>query len=376
MKTKIKQKTNKKMMILSFLGIIRVVLGHTGNSFKLASDFFPYYSFHMALFIFISGYFYNPKNEENIFGKDGYIVKKIKKMIIPYFLWNLIYGIIVTIAKKMNICSFGEKINLKSFFVRPWTTGHQYILNIAAWFILALFLVNITYIIIRKISKKLKIWNDDIFTVIYLIISIVAIYFACKNKIEKYIPFLRTAFFMFFYQLGYWYKVKIENKVKTNNLIYFLTLIIIQLMLLKIDGKLTYEVVFMKFSCKYIITPIIASITGILFWLKISEVLEPVLGDNKIVNYISNNTYDIMQHHLFWMFLTNLIIFEISGILNLKGFNVSRFRSTIYYAYTFGVSQAQIIYTIICIAMPILVRYSYEELSVKISETLKAKKVL
>ena len=100
MKTKIKQKTNKKMMILSFLGIIIVVLGHTGNSFKLASDFFPYYSFHMALFIFISGYFYNPKNEENIFGKNGYIVKKIKKMIIPYFLWNLIYGIIVTIAKK------------------------------------------------------------------------------------------------------------------------------------------------------------------------------------------------------------------------------------------------------------------------------------
>lgn len=150
----------------------------------------------------------------------------------------------------------------------------------------------------------------------------------------------------------------------------------IQLMLLKIDGKLTYEVVFMKFSCKYIITPIIASITGILFWLKISEVLEPVLGDNKIVNYISNNTYDIMQHHLFWIFLTNFIIFEISGILNLKGFNVSRFRSTIYYAYTFGVSQVQIIYTIICIAMPVLVRYSYEKLSVKISETLKAKKVL
>ena len=40
MKTKIKQKTNKKMMILSFLGIIIVVLGHTGNSFKLASNFY------------------------------------------------------------------------------------------------------------------------------------------------------------------------------------------------------------------------------------------------------------------------------------------------------------------------------------------------
>lgn len=42
-----KQKSNKKMMILSCIGIIIVVLGHTGNTLKLASDIFPYYSFHM-----------------------------------------------------------------------------------------------------------------------------------------------------------------------------------------------------------------------------------------------------------------------------------------------------------------------------------------
>ena len=50
-----KQKSNKKMMILSFIGIIIVVLGHTGNAFKLASDIFPYYSFQRALFVLISG---------------------------------------------------------------------------------------------------------------------------------------------------------------------------------------------------------------------------------------------------------------------------------------------------------------------------------
>ena len=74
-----KQKSNEKMMILSCIGIIIVVLGHTGNAFELASSIFPYYSSHMALFIFISGYFYDDKYEKNVFGKDGYIVKNVKK---------------------------------------------------------------------------------------------------------------------------------------------------------------------------------------------------------------------------------------------------------------------------------------------------------
>ena len=361
-----KQKSNKKMMILSFIGIIIVVLGHTGNAFKLASDIFPYYSFHMALFVFISGYFYNNKYENNVFGKDGYIIKKVKKMLIPYFIWNLIYGIIVNIFKKFNIISYGEKIGIYSYFIRPWTTGHQYILNIAAWFVLALFLVNIIYIIIRKLVTKLKLWNDNVFIIIFLLISILSIYISKKNKVELYIPILRTMFFMFFYHFGYFYKEYIEKKVKINSTIYFMVLILIQLVLFKMDGKLTYEVVFMKFNCKYIITPIIASITGILFWIKISEILVPAIGNSKIVNYISNNTYDIMQHHLFWLFVINLIILKLSNVLNLKGFNIESFRKTIYYAYTFGIEQAKIIYSIIVIAMPLLARYIYETIKLKI----------
>ena len=127
-------------------------------------------------------------------------------MLIPYFIWNLIYGIIVNILKKLDIISYGEKIDLYSYFIRPWTTGHQYILNIASWFLLALFLVNIVYIIIRKLAMKLKLWNDKVATIVFLIISIVSVYISQKNKVELYIPILRTMYFMFFYHFGYIYK--------------------------------------------------------------------------------------------------------------------------------------------------------------------------
>lgn len=353
-------KKNKKMMILSCIGIILVVLGHTGNQIKLMSDLFPYYSFHMVLFIFISGYFYKPDNEKNCWGKEGYIFKKLKRLVIPYFIWNLIYGILIMIFKKMNIVSYGENISFNSLFVNPWISGHQYILNLASWFLLALFLVNIVYILLRKIFVKAKIWNDYIALFLFFIITIISIYMS-KGKINQiYIPLLRTGFFMFFYHFGYIYKTKIEGRLKVNTILYFLLLIVVQLIVLKVDATISYEVCFMRFKSKIIVTPIIVSITGILFWIKIAEVLEPALGNKRIVNYISINTYDIMLHHLFWIFIVNVLIMKATTIFSLEGFNVEKFKTTIYYCYTAGVIQSQVIYTIIAIAMPLVIRYLYE----------------
>lgn len=361
-----KEKTNKKMMILSCIGIVLVVLSHTGNQIKLVSDIFPNYSFHMALFIFISGYFYNSKYEKNLFGKNGYILKKIKKLVVPYFIWNLIYGILVMLFRKANIVPWGETINIKSLFIEPWITGHQFILNIPSWFLLSLFLVNIIYILIRKIINKIRLWNDYIAIIIFFMISMISIYLSKNNIGRMYIPLIRTGFFMFFYHLGYIYKTKIEEKIKINSTIYFLLLIIIQLIVLKLDNKITYVACFMEFNCKFIITPIIVSCTGILFWTKISEILVPALGDSRIINHISNNTYDIMLHHLFWIFILNVCIFKVSNIINLSGFNIDIFKNTIYYHYTAGISQAQIIYTIIAITMPLISRYIYEKIKLRV----------
>lgn len=359
-------KTNKKMLILSCIGIIIVVLGHSADQISLVSNIFKYYSFHMVLFVFISGYFYKPENEDKLWGKEGYILKKIKRLVIPYFMWNLIYGIIVNIFKSLNIISYGEPINFNSLFVKPWITGHQFILNLASWFLLALFIVNILYILIRKIFTKIKLWNDYVAVFVTLMGAITCVYLSKQNLRQEYIPILRTGFFLFFYQFGYIYKTKIENKLRINAALYLFLLIMVQLIILKVDGKISNRVVFMSFDSKMIITPIIVGLTGILFWTKISEILEPSLGNSKVVNYIGNNTFDIMLHHLFCMFLINVIIFKISTLLHLDGFNVERFKTTIYYCYTAGLAQVQILYTFCIITIPLIVRYAYTKLQYKI----------
>ena len=50
------KKLNYQMLILQTIGIILVVVGHVGG-IGLFSDWFPISSFHMPLFVFISGYF-------------------------------------------------------------------------------------------------------------------------------------------------------------------------------------------------------------------------------------------------------------------------------------------------------------------------------
>ncbi len=73
---------NREFNILKGLGIIAVVIGH--SSWRFGKIFDPY-SFHMALFIFISGYFYKTTYEDNFI---LFIKNKTKSLVIPYFIYN------------------------------------------------------------------------------------------------------------------------------------------------------------------------------------------------------------------------------------------------------------------------------------------------
>lgn len=308
------KKTNKKMMILSFFGIIFVVLGHLCDSFTFISKLFPYYSFHMPLFVFISGYFYKNKYSVNLFKKDGYFISRVKKLVIPYYVWNLIYGIFTTILIYCGIKSYGNVISLKRLLIDPWIYGNQFYFNTAAWFCLSLFIINIFYAFIRKIiSNK---WNDYIVLFILLILACISIKLSFYNLKILIIP-IRTFYFLFFYHLGYMYKNNFEEKVKINSFTLVLISFVIQAILLLVDGKITYASISMIFTCKYLITPIIAGINGIWLWLNISNILVKYIGNNKIVNYVSENTFDIMMHHLFWIFILN-ILFKYFGINNIN----------------------------------------------------------
>ena len=109
------QNYNYTFGILTAMAIIFVVAGHLNYDIFTIEGFFPYYSFYMPLFVFISGCFYKEMYEKNI---RKFLVKKGKEISLAM----MYYGWIPT-------CSvvFGE------FFGNPFIQYIVAFMGIAFW---------------------------------------------------------------------------------------------------------------------------------------------------------------------------------------------------------------------------------------------------
>ena len=138
-----KEKTNKNRIewvdAAKGLGLILVVLGHLK---------FPYlstwiYTFHIPLFFFLSGFVFSGQK----YSFKQYLLKKIKTLVIPYFALGLVIylvwcGIYLT-----------ENRPLDAYFIMLWNFIKQkHFWTI--WFLACLFLVEILYYWIDKVSQN------------------------------------------------------------------------------------------------------------------------------------------------------------------------------------------------------------------------------
>ena len=199
---------NDQMKILYALGMIFIISGHSnGGGVSLFYDWFPVYGFHLALFVFVSGYFYKEKSEQNI-GK--YIVKKIKKLIIPLYLWNLFYGLVVTILHSKGF-KIGAEANLKTLLVDPILTGHQFEINLAGWFVIPLFMIQVYNVLVRRFVKLfVYVINDYIWVLFNLSLGILGIILASSGyNTGWYLVIVRMLVLLPYYSMGYLYNKRL-----------------------------------------------------------------------------------------------------------------------------------------------------------------------
>ena len=144
------------------------------------------------------------------------------------------------------------------------------------------------------------------------------------------------------------YKVLLEKYDTISNTIYFCILFFISFVLIFIFGGVKTYVPSWCANFDNFYRPFIVGLLGILFWLRISRILVPILKNNKIVNYISKNTFSIMTHHLMGFFILNTIWYFLSKIIkSIDSFNVDRFKSTIEFMYLpKSLVQFEILYVI------------------------------
>ncbi|MDD6811537.1 MAG: acyltransferase family protein [Lachnospiraceae bacterium] len=350
---------NMTFCILSGIAIIMIVAGHVGYNILTVGDLFPYYSFHVPLFLFISGYFYKDTEEEHPL---AYCKKKMKRLLVPYFIWNLIYGILAWLLRLAGF-GMGEDISLWTLFLEPFLSGYQFIYNYAAWFVPVLFVIEIVNLLMRLILRKLHLCYEWLILAGSLAVGMAVVWLAIGGHVWGYYKMPGRILFLFpCFQMGQFYQKKLEKKDTLRNLPYFAIVIGVQLLLTLCCNGLAFSSVWCTGFANGPLIPYVTVVSGIAFWLRMARVLTPLLEQNKYVLYLGKNTYAIMMHHVMAFMLVKMILAAFAAFMPLcTDFDWQQFYTNIDYYYLAGGAEPfKMVYLLAGIILPLLLQYGID----------------
>lgn len=392
--TSIKEKTEYDMTfgLLAGLAIVMVAAGHLGYGVLTMGDLFPYYSFHVPLFMFISGYFYKQTAQER---PAVYVRKKVRRLLAPYLVWNLIYGLIAWLMRA-NGFAMGEEIGLRTLFLAPFLHGYQFIYNYAAWFVPVLFVIEMMNLLMRlaggwifrrrrnrrgeaeTMTKSSKRESEPepaepgglewLYLAGSLAVGMAVVYLAIGGHVwGSYKAPGRILFLYPCFQMGQFYKKKLEKHDTLPNLSYFAILIGIQVLLQTTCNGLAFSSVWCTGFGNGPVIPYVTIVSGVAFWLRIARIAAPLVGKNGVVRYVGQHTFTVMMHHVMVFMLVKMVLAGIAaGTGKCADFDFAQFYSNIDYIYLVnGAEHFKMVYLAAGLAAPLGVRYFIERAAQK-----------
>lgn len=342
--------------VLSALAMIMIVAGHAGYDILTVGGLFPYYSFHVPLFMFISGYFYRKEEEGAPF---LYLKKKALRLLLPYFIWNLIYGLIAWGLRAVFGFSLGEPITLKNLFLTPFLNGYQFIYNFAAWFVPVLFLVETMNLVTRLVFRKLRLCYEWFILAGSLAVGMAVVQLAIGGHVWGLYKMPGRLLFLYpCFQMGQFYRQKLEKHDTLGNLPYFAVVVGVQVVLHLCCNGLAYSSVWCTGFANGPLIPYVTAVSGIAFWLRTAKVLAPVLGESRAVRYLGKNTYAVMMHHIMAFMLVKMTLAAVASLTGyLPDFDFEMFYTNIdYYYLVKGAEAFKMVYLAAGIALPLLLQ--------------------
>lgn len=380
-----KNEYNTTFCILSAFTILMVVAGHCGYHIMTVGELYPYYSFHVPLFMFISGYFYKDSEEE---APLHYVKKKIRRLLVPYFIWNVIYGLIAWAMRGVGF-AMGEGIGFRTLFLEPFLHGYQFIYNYAAWFVPVLFLVEMINLCARIILQKVirGMWylgakmsgrtenangwgglsknaeegiTEWVMLAGSLFAGMVVVWLAIGGHVwGDYKAPGRILFLFPCFQMGHFYLKKLEKHDNMKNVPYFAILLSLQVILNVGFNGLAFSSVWCTGFANGPVMPYVTIVSGIAFWLRVSKMLTPVLGVSPGVQYVGRHTYAVMMHHVMAFMLVKTVIAFVSARTGMcADFDYGQFYTNIdYFYYVRGAEQFGMVYLAAGILLPLGIQY-------------------
>jgi len=366
-----RDKTNKKFMLLSAIGIFMVVDHHTFTAFNILGDFLPYNSFFMPMFIFISGYFNKVDGSTNLW---TYFVKKVKTLLVPYTGLSLT---VFALQQLINYIKLGNRMSplpsgyLKFVLNRMITVGSFGAIAEPMWFVIALFAALVVYAVLKKYLYK--IWNSYIMFVLFCGLQILVVYIAKTADMESFeyllLP-LKCLFFFPFIEMGIIYRDHLEKK---HSAMSGGSKIIMMFLLLVINAirtaymPMAYDIAIDSidnlsgFTSPYYVTPLISAVIGILFWMTFADLAGKQVYESRFVNFMSCNTFWIMGLHITFYNIFNCILMGINNIIEIPYFDVEAFKETEWYFW--GISgNIKILYVMVGVLGPIGLKWIYDRI--------------
>ncbi len=384
-----KRPYNVTFGILSALAILMIVAGHAGYDILTVGGLFPYYSFHVPLFLFISGYFYREEEEAHPL---TYLKKKAKRLLLPYFIWNVVYGLIAWALRTFAGFGMGEGISLKTLFVTPFLNGYQFILNYAAWFVPVLFLIEMMNLCMRLLLKWLHMNSEWVILLGTLAVGMLVVQFAIEGRVwGLYKTPGRILFLYPCFQMGQFYKKKLESRDRLGNLPYFVIVIGVQVLLYLCCNGLAYSSVWVTGFANGPLIPYVTVVSGAAFWLRVAKILAPLCESGQsgisaaqsdagrrnnpaavqnpaggFLLYLGRNTYAVMLHHVMAFMLVKMILAGIAAHTGyLPDFDFMRFYSDIDYYYLVKGSEAfRMVYLAAGVGLPLLLQKALDMLPI------------
>lgn len=298
--------------MLYVLAIIMIVDGHVGSSDYLDfNGLLRYQNYHIALFMFVSGYFLNLTR-----GYKEFFARKTLRLLVPLYLWNAAYGALCWYLNRHQGFALGGEFNLYNLLYAPLVDGHQFIYNMASWFLVPLFLVQaVGFLLLRPFAPSAArraaltpsarpqpgsfFLPAVIFFVLSLALGCFALAYAPENHGARTLALtaLRTLYFMPAFAFGFLYRhVLAKYDTVATPLYLFIVLAALTCLTQKFPG---YNHIPSWLDTVNAPAPAIYAISllAVLFWLRVARVLSPLLVRSRPLQYIANHTFDIMMHH-------------------------------------------------------------------------------
>ena len=237
-----------------------------------------------------------------------------------------------------------QPFTLFNWLAAPWTKLYVLSFAVPAWYLIALFLAELYFAILRTCLQRIvrnPLAMEIICLLLCLALGFAALYVhSLPGVSETASVYLRSVLMLFFIQAGVFYRRYLEALDHLGNLPCFLIIFLTQFLIILLSGNSRLSpglyglIGFESFGYDYFL----AGLTGVALYLRISRLLASIPGRNRLILFLGSNTLYIMSFHIFGFFLLNELLRLLKDSSFFPGlfadFSSGRWHSYLYYTMT------------------------------------------